>query len=70
MTATRTTNGTQMPMTHQSPGMYAPSYPTFPQMAGSYSPGNVAMNYSYPAPPSMNNPYDAPETVYDNAVSH
>ncbi|KAK3585940.1 hypothetical protein CHS0354_038482, partial [Potamilus streckersoni] len=56
-------------MTHQFPGMYAPSNPTFPQMAGGYWPGNAAMNYPYVATPPMNNPYGAPAPSCDNVVS-
>ncbi|KAL3852954.1 hypothetical protein ACJMK2_016559 [Sinanodonta woodiana] len=68
MSSVTTTNGTTMQMTQLTPGINAQHYPTFPQMAGGYLPGNAAMNYPYGAPQYMNNPSAAPPPDYDNIV--
>ncbi|KAL3852955.1 hypothetical protein ACJMK2_016560 [Sinanodonta woodiana] len=64
-----TTNGTTMPITQLTPGMYSPSYPMYPQMAEGYFPGNAAVNYSYGAPQSMNNPNAAPPPDYNSVAN-
>ncbi|KAL3852951.1 hypothetical protein ACJMK2_016556 [Sinanodonta woodiana] len=60
-----TMNGTTMQMTQLISGTYAPSYPTFPQMAGGYLSVNAAMNYPYGAPQSPNNSCAAPPPDLD-----
>ncbi|KAL3852952.1 hypothetical protein ACJMK2_016557 [Sinanodonta woodiana] len=59
-----TTNGTTVPMTQSTPIMYAPSYPTFPQMTGGQLTGNTAMN-PYGAPQYTSNPSASPPPDYN-----
>ncbi|KAL3852953.1 hypothetical protein ACJMK2_016558 [Sinanodonta woodiana] len=64
-----TMNGAAMQMTQLSPGMNALNYPTVPQMAAGYIPGNAAINYPLGAPQYMDRPRAAPPPDYDNVTN-
>ncbi|KAK3605824.1 hypothetical protein CHS0354_002457 [Potamilus streckersoni] len=58
MTATTTTNGTQMQTTQLPPETYPPSYQTTPQFIGGYVP-------YIPTNEAINKPYGSPPPAYD-----